>query len=62
MAGLNYGNSFRINEFNKKEGVFFMQKIKKYVVRIKSNGVISTMCSFSNIDLANQKYKELTNK
>ena len=49
MAGLNYGSSFRMKKQN-QEGVIFMPKIGKWIVRARKKtpptGTLTTIGSF----------------
>jgi len=60
MAGLNYGRSFTLNAGdykNRKEGVFYMPKIKKYIVRIKKGGGVTTISQHKNEAEAYKAYE-----
>ena len=61
MAGLKYGNSYRMqNRYEtNKEGVFFASRIKKYIVRIKIKGTISTISQHKKEENANSAYKKI---
>lgn len=58
-AGLNRGSSFKIKK-PLGEGVV-MGKHGKWLVRIRSKGMIISMASYENKEDAEQHYKNLTN-
>lgn len=66
MAGLNYGFSYRkrrgkLNAFPKKEGVFYSELSKKWIVRINKGGIIgmSSVGSAKTEEEANKLYLKL---
>ena len=60
MSGLIYGYNYKSNKgirSNRKAGVFYGEKSKKWIVRIiKKNGQVSTIGQFDNIEQANECY------
>jgi len=44
-----------------KEGVFYADFIKKYIVRVRYGKCIKTVCSFSNKEEAGKEFKRLIN-
>lgn len=68
MAGLNYGKTFRrfkAEKFPEKEGVFFSEVSKKWVVRVenlnsdKSLKPFVSIAQFETEIEANQKYQDI---
>lgn len=66
MPGLNYGNSYRITKKIKswynKEGVYYGEKIDKWVVRVKDGKGISSIGSYkteNEAKLAFEHFKKL---
>jgi hypothetical protein len=64
MGGLNYGNSYKLTRSirERKEGVTYMPNIQKYLVRIKKNGIITTICAYKRKCDADKKFAKLTTK
>ena len=61
MSGLNYGSSFRMKKHN-AEGVTFMPRIGKWIVRVKKKtppkGTIITLASFLDKKSAEECYQK----
>lgn len=61
MAGLNYGNSYKLNRSTKNQrvaGVAYSTKSNKWVVRINRNGHCISIAQFDTEDKANECFKQ----